>query len=112
MQTATIGFRAKTARAIAIALKRNDGAPEYLARWEVALYDPKLPSTGPHHQVMDLPWSDAQLAVRPLERRIEAIAIKMLAELLNDVSSKGFKFTSIRTPRFRCAYCRCSGARA
>jgi len=95
MQNATIGFRAKTGRAIAIALKRNDGTPEYLARWEVALYDPKLPATGPHHQVMELPWNDAQRAVRPLERRIEAIAIKMLAGLLNDVSSQGFKVSGI-----------------
>src|SRR5437879_5385481 len=95
MQRATIGFRAKTGRAIAIALKRNDGTPEYLARWEVALYDPKLPATGPHHQVMELPWSDAQRAVRPLERRIEAIAIKMLAGLLNDVSSQGFKVSGV-----------------
>src|SRR5206468_8839819 len=96
MQTATIGFRAKTARAIAIALKLNDGAPAYLDRWEVALYDPKLPATGqPHHEVMELPWSDAQPAVRPLERRIEAIAIKVVAGLLNDVSSKGFKVCAV-----------------
>src|SRR5216110_2766293 len=95
MQSATIGFRAKTGRAIAIALKRNDGTPEYLARWEVALYDPKLPAPGPHHQVMELPWNDAQRAVRPLERRIEAIAIKMLAGLLNDVSSQGFKVSGV-----------------
>src|SRR5207248_1261926 len=96
MQTATIGFRAKTARAVAIALKLNDGVPAYLARWEVALYDPQLPSTGqPHHEVMELPWSDAQPAVRPLECRIEAIAVKTLAGLLNDMSSKGFKVFSV-----------------
>src|SRR5881296_4135071 len=95
MQTATIGFRAKTGRAIAIALKRNLHAPEYLARWEVALYDPTLPAPGPHHHVMDLPWSDAQLAVRPLERKIESIAINMLAGLMTDVSSKGFNVSSV-----------------
>src|SRR5262245_47159338 len=96
MQTATIGFRAKTARAIAIALKLNDGLPVYLARWEVALYDPKLPATGqPHHTVMELPWSDAQPAVRALECRIEDIALNMLAGLLNDVSSQGFKVSGV-----------------
>ena len=91
MRTATIGFRAKTARAIAIALHANDGGPEYVARWEVVLHDPKVAATSqPHHEVMELPWAEAQSSVRPLERRIEAVAIEMLSGLLKDAAARGF----------------------
>jgi hypothetical protein len=91
MPVASIGFRAKTGRAIAIALKREHSSPAYLARWEVMLHDPHVPATGqPHHHVMDLPWSDAQSEVRPIEQRIEDIAVEVLARLLSEVQSRGF----------------------
>ena len=45
----------------AIALSQGDRSPAYLARWEVVLHDPNIPATSqPHHEVMELPWSDAQ----------------------------------------------------
>jgi hypothetical protein len=93
---ATIGFRAKTARAIAIALDSGSGSATYLARWEVALHDPKVPATSqPHHHVMELPWAKAQGAVAPLERRIESVAVKMLAGLLADLQSRGFDVSGV-----------------
>ena len=96
MQTATIGFRAKTGRAIAVALRTGTSGPQYLARWEVALYDPERPATGqPHHEVMEMPWVEAQSAVRPLERQIETIATEVLARLLKELHSKGCRVTGI-----------------
>jgi len=74
-----IGFRAKTGKAIAIALSGRTDQPQFCARWTVSLHDPSFPATGqPHHEVMELPWSEAQSAVRPLETRIERIATDML----------------------------------
>ena len=74
----------------------DDGLPAYLARWEVGLHDPKVPATGqPHHEVMELPWTAAQAAARPLERRIEEIAIQMLSGLLGNLQSRGFDVDGI-----------------
>src|SRR5947199_9239518 len=96
MEIASIGFRAKTGRAIAIALSGGDPSPAYLARWEVVLHDPKLPATSqPHHEVMELPWSDAQSAVRPFERRIESVANEALARLQAELRSKGFRVSGV-----------------
>ena len=95
MQIATIGFRTKTARAIAIALMGN-ASPDYLARWEVALHDPKAPATKqPHHEVMELSWAEAQSAVQPLERRIEVVAASMLEGLLIELRARGYKVSGI-----------------
>jgi hypothetical protein len=94
--TATIGFRAKTGKVIAIALKLQGSSPAYVERWQEALYDPTMPATGqPHHEVMELPWADAQSAVRPLELRIERIAVKMLSSLVRQLQSKGLGVSAV-----------------
>ncbi|PYS18387.1 MAG: hypothetical protein DMG11_33485 [Acidobacteria bacterium] len=96
MQTASIGFRAKTGRAIAVALTSGNSGPAFLARWEVALHDPHRPATGqPHHEVMEMPWLDAQSAVRPFEQQIESIAVEVLSGLLKELQSKGCRVGSI-----------------
>jgi|SRR5436309_3871490 len=96
MHIVSIGFRAKTARAIAVALVRGNPAPRFLARWEVSLYDPLLPATGqPHHEVMELPWIEAQSAVRRFESRIENVAIKALSALLSELGSKECRVSSV-----------------
>src|SRR5437870_4416162 len=80
---ASIGFRAKTARAIAVALTHGNRSPVYVARWEAALHDPHFPATSqPHHEVMGLPWADAQSAVQHFERRIEAVAGEVLSKII------------------------------
>jgi hypothetical protein len=90
MKIATLGFRAKTGRAIAVALLRCGTGPTYLARWDVVLYDPGLRATGqPHHEVMDLPWQDALVAVQPLEERVQAIATDMLVSVIEAVRVRG-----------------------
>ncbi len=89
MNTVSLGFRAKTAKAIAIALSGVKSAPAFVARWSVLLYDPGVPATGqPHHEVMELPWAEARAAVQPLERRIETVAIEMLDGLLREMESQ------------------------
>ena len=96
MRIASIGFRAKTARAIAIALAAEASEPAYIARWEIALVDPKHPATAqPHHEVMELPWTEAQSAVRPLERSIEEVATKRLHAMLNELEQKGYRVDAI-----------------
>jgi len=96
MHIVSIGFRAKTGRTIAVALTRGDSAPAYIGRWNVSLCDPLLPATAqPHHEVMELPWIEAQSAVRPIEARIENVAISALSALLSELDSKGCSVTSI-----------------
>ena len=96
MESASIGFREKTGRAIAIALSHGDPSPAYLARWEVVLHDPTIPATSqPHHEVMELPWNDAQAAVRELERGIENVATRVIAALMGDIHSRGFSITGV-----------------
>lgn len=81
-----IGFRCKTGRAFAIAVALDKGAPVYLQRWDLPLHDPRVPATGqPHHEVMELPWAEAKIAVRPIEKRIIAIATDALSDLIKEV---------------------------
>jgi hypothetical protein len=90
MDIASIGFRAKTGKAIAVALVLKDSRPSYLARWEVSLCDSQVPETGqPHHAVMELPWSEVGRAVAPIEARIETIAAERLSVLLTQNEAMG-----------------------
>ncbi len=96
MKTATIGFRAKTGKAIAIALAGSRKAPEFLGRWNVLLHDPEIPATyQPHHEVMELPWAEAQRAARRLERGIEKITISVLKELARELARQGVELGCI-----------------
>ena len=96
MRPVTIGFRAKTARAISVALAPGNSEPAYIARWEISLCDPAFPPTSqPHHEVMELPWDDALSAVRPIEARIEKVAIKAVASLVKELRSKDCKVDSV-----------------
>ena len=70
---AILGLRAKTGRAIAVVLSREG---KLLARREISLVDRKIPGTAqPYHVVMQMPWSEAQIAARPLVKAIERVAI-------------------------------------
>lgn len=86
LMRAAIGFRAKTGRAIAVVLSGT--APEFIWRGEVSLADPADPATGqPYHEVMDLPWNEAVVAVQPIIAAIEAAAAAMLGRLLDEMKS-------------------------
>ena len=85
-----IGLRAKTARAIAVVLGGPSDAPIVVRKFEIILADPKVPATAqPYHEVMDLPWTESQKAVRKTARAIETIAQKALAGLIKELQSTG-----------------------
>src|SRR5262249_10495751 len=96
MQTISIGFRARTGKAVAIALARYETEPSFLGRWEVSLVDPKYPATAQqHHEVMELPWPEARTAVQPIETRVENVAIEALSTLLGELKSSGCRIRGI-----------------
>jgi hypothetical protein len=88
---AAIGFRAKTGRAIAVVIAAEDGAPAFVWRDELRLV-PADATIGPYHEVMELPWADALIAVRPLEREIESIAE---AALRAAIAAAGVKIRAV-----------------
>src|ERR1041384_3448750 len=96
MKPVSIGFRARTGKAIAVALAGNKKAPEFAGRWNVLLHDPEVPATfQPHHEVMELPWPEALRAVRPLERGIEKITASVLTELARELKKQGFALSGV-----------------
>lgn len=85
-----IGLRAKTGRAIAVVLGGPLDSPRVLKRIEVKLTDPALPETSaPYHQVLDLPWRKATVAVRRIASRIEKVASMELARLVREAQKDG-----------------------
>jgi hypothetical protein len=90
-QEVSIGLRAKTARAIAVILAGPLGSPRVLRRAELILWDPAVPATGqPYHEVMDMPWERSKVAVQKIERRIERVASKALADFVRRAKADGF----------------------
>ncbi len=85
MQSAVLGLRAKTGRAIAVILSGTAKAPQFVARLEIKLFDPDLPATGqPYHEVMEMPWSEATVAVRKLAEAIECVATAAVRKLMRE----------------------------
>ena len=74
-----VGFRAKTGRAIAVVL---DESRSFVWRGEVTLSDDEI---GPDHHVMELPWPEAQVAVRELIVPIEQRALAVLRDVIASV---------------------------
>ena len=96
---ATIGLRAKTGRAIFVVLSdAGDGAehPQVLTKGELRLTDPKVPATfQPYHEVLDLPWERAKIAVRKTASIIEATATSSLSSLLRQLISDDFEVCGV-----------------
>lgn len=91
-----VGFRAKTGRAICVALAKPSHAPELVWRGETVLVDPEFPETGePYHQFMELPWEEALVAVRPSVARIEIVAKLALASLVRKFVEQGANVRAI-----------------
>jgi hypothetical protein len=90
---AAAGFRAKTGRAIAVVLSEGR---ELVWRGEVSLVDETVPLTmGPYHTVMELPWSEALVAVQPLVTAIQAVSDRMLAALLEELRARDFQVQAV-----------------
>jgi hypothetical protein len=90
LKRAVLGLRAKTGRAIAIALGGTRGSPTAIDRGELIVWSPKTPATfQPYHAVLDLPWEQAELAARHTEAVIVDLATSALAQLVSAVRSRG-----------------------
>ncbi len=95
MRIASIGLRTKTAKAIAVALADRD-SPQFIHRWNLDLYDPAVPATGqPHHEVMELPWPEAQVAVWRLETIIQDVTTDRLQEMLKEMRASSLDVRAI-----------------
>jgi hypothetical protein len=93
---ASIGLRARTGRAIAVVLVGSPDAPAVWERRELSVIDPRMPeSCQPYHEVMELPWAKAQVAVRKLTRVVEQMATKALAQLINDLQAQHYRVNQI-----------------
>jgi hypothetical protein len=87
-----IGFKAKTGRAIAVVLRGPADSPQFVRRIELLLSDPRVPATcQPYHEVMELPWNQSQIKVKPLVRKIERVAASALRELIGELQSDGVR---------------------
>src|ERR1041385_5447278 len=88
----SIGLRAKTGRAIVVALGGSSESPIVLLKTEIKLVDPKVPATGqPYHLVMELPFAQWQRAVKKSEKAIERVATEALAKLIDELQTNGHK---------------------
>ncbi len=88
----SIGLRAKTGRAIVVAIGGTRESPLVLLKTEIKLIDPRVPATGqPYHEVMELPFAQWQRAVNKSEQAIERVATKALAKLIEELQRNGCK---------------------
>jgi hypothetical protein len=95
-KTASIGLRAKTGRAIAVVLTGPVTAPRVIKRLEFSVVDPAAPETyQPYHEVLDLPWEQAQKGAQKMARKIERVAAKALRSLVRDLESEGFNVRGV-----------------
>lgn len=96
MTPVALGFRAKTGRAIAVALTWQGEAPQIEWRGEVALVDPTIPQTAqPYHAVMDLPWPESAHAAMPFIEAIEAVAARELSALRDHLRSRHLRLHGV-----------------
>lgn len=95
-RTASIGLRAKTGRAIAVVLTVPPNSPLVIKRLEFSVVDPASPETfQPYHEVLDLPWEQAQKGAQRMARKIERVATKALRSLVTELKSEGFTVRSV-----------------
>jgi len=93
---ARIGLRAKTGRAIAVVLSGPVDSPKVINRVELSVIDPAVPATfQPYHEVMELPWARAEVAVQKFALKIEKQATKALARLVREVEAEGFEVRGV-----------------
>ena len=91
-----IGLKAKTGRAIAVVLRGPADAPQLIKRTELILTDPRVPASfQPYHEVMDLPWNESQVKVKPFISAIEKVAAQALSDLIRDLQSEGLRVVGV-----------------
>ena len=90
MKRAAIGLTSKTGRAIAVVLT---SPLEFICREELTLCDASTKQ--PYHDVMEMAWSEAVVAVKPAIARIEKISADALRRFIESVESRGFKVAAV-----------------
>jgi hypothetical protein len=96
MRLTAIGLRAKTARAIAVVLSGAADAPVAVRRAELTFATSHTPATfQPYHEVMDLPWDRAQLAVRKAELALVATAAAALRQFVEQARRDGSRVWTV-----------------
>jgi len=94
--TAVIGLKARTGRAIAVVLSGPIDSPQLIQRSELTLTDPRIPATfQPYHEVMDLTWKESEAKVKPFIRAIERVAARALAELIHELRAQGLTVVGV-----------------
>ncbi len=83
-----IGFRVKTGRAIAVALRGEPSTPQILWRREVRLWDPKVPGSGqPYHQALERPGARGEAAMKRGIEVAHAVAERAFHELRDELAA-------------------------
>jgi hypothetical protein len=96
MKNVVIGVKTRTGRATAVVLSEPATSPQFVCREELALSDKAVPATmQPYHEVMELPWSESMVAVRPTIAAIEKIAAASLRKLIAALESRGFRVACV-----------------
>lgn len=96
MTRITLGFRAKTGRAIGVALAPDRRTGRVVWRGEISLVDPNVAATAqPYHAVMELPWPDSIRAAAPFVAAIEKAAVRALTELRDELRGEGLSVGAI-----------------
>jgi hypothetical protein len=92
----TIGLRVKTGRAIAVLLRGSAQSVTVMKRGELILADSNEPDTWqPYHVVMDLPWDEAEEAVKKTARIIRKAASTAISEWARDALKSGFNLSGV-----------------
>lgn len=92
-----LGLRAKTARAIAVALgDPDDDGPSVVLRQEIPLWEPRNPdSRQPHHAGLELDGAAAGRVVERAERAVSRAADRELARLADLLSERGERIARV-----------------
>src|SRR3954452_10284343 len=92
----SIGLRAKTGRAIVVALGGSPESPAVILKTEIKLVDPKYPATAqPYHGVMELPWPEWSGAISKAAKAIEGVATEAFAKMIEELRGNGHKVAKV-----------------
>jgi len=92
----TMGLRVKTGKAIAVLLRGPVKSPTVIKRGELLLADPDEPDTWqPYHVVMDLPWEEAQKAVRRTSGLIRAAGSQAVGNWAREVQELSLELCGV-----------------
>jgi hypothetical protein len=86
MNVAALGVRVKTGKAIAVVIAGTKDQPSVWKRLELTLVDRKRPETlQPYHDVLELPWPEADRAARKAAVVIHEISSRAFGELAGEI---------------------------